>query len=151
MKILVLHGPNLNMLGKRDKNHYGSDTLAVINQQILDTAEAMGVECKIHQSNHEGTLIDWIQQVREEGMDGIVINAGAYTHYSYAIRDAIECCGVPVVEVHLSNIHARDAFRHTSVIAPVCTGSIAGFGKFSYFLALEALVAICGKRPNMKG
>lgn len=137
-KILVIHGPNLNLLGEREPGVYGSDTFASINNEIVAKAGSLGLECDIFQSNHEGEIIDKLHEARKI-YDGVAINAGAYTHYSYAIRDAISAIKIPVVEVHMSNIHARDEFRHHSVIAPVCVGQIAGFGKKSYLLAVQAL------------
>ncbi|MBR6045877.1 MAG: type II 3-dehydroquinate dehydratase [Ruminococcus sp.] len=137
-KILVIHGPNLNLLGEREPGVYGTDTFDSINSEITELALGEGIYCEIFQSNHEGEIIDQLHLARKS-FDGVIINAGAYTHYSYAIRDAIAAIKIPVVEVHLSNIHARDEFRHTSVIAPVCVGQIAGFGKQSYFLAVKAL------------
>lgn len=137
-KVLVIHGPNLNLVGVREPNIYGSEGIEYINDCILAHGKELGLECDIFQSNQEGAIIDKLHQAREI-YGGIVLNAGAYTHYSYAIRDAISAIRLPVVEVHLSNIHARDAFRHTSVIAPVCAGGIYGFGKNSYLLALDAL------------
>ena len=137
-KILVIHGPNLNLLGEREPGVYGSDSFESINGEISSLAAAKRMQCDIFQSNHEGEIIDKLHLARKE-YDGVILNAGAYTHYSYAIRDAIAAIKIPVIEVHLSNIHARDEFRHTSVIAPVCVGQIAGFGKRSYFLAVEAM------------
>lgn len=137
-KILVLLGPNLNMVGVREKGIYGSETAENIELQIKKYAEKCGYSAYVFQSNHEGDLIDKIHASREE-YNGVVINAGALTHYSYALRDAIACVKIPFVEVHMSNIHSREEFRHTSVIAPVCVGQIAGFGKNSYFLAINAL------------
>lgn len=137
-KVLVLHGPNINLLGIRETGIYGKETLADINEEIYDAAREMGISITIHQTNHEGEMIDLIHQVRTD-YDGCVINAGAYTHYSYAIRDAIASVTKPFVEVHLSNIYAREEFRHKSVIAPVCTGHIAGFGKVGYILALKGI------------
>lgn len=137
-KILVILGPNLNMVGVREKGIYGEETAQSISEQIKSFAEKEGFSAEIYQSNHEGDLIDKIHSARES-FDGVVINAGALTHYSYALRDAIACVKLPFVEVHMSNIHAREEFRHTSVIAPVCAGQIAGFGKNSYFLAIMAL------------
>ncbi|MCI0713817.1 MAG: type II 3-dehydroquinate dehydratase [Chloroflexi bacterium] len=137
MKILVLHGPNLNLLGQREPEIYGSMTLADINQKLLNKAESLGVTVDIHQSNHEGELIDLIQQT---DADGILINPGGYTHTSVAIRDAISGVGLPAVECHLSNIHAREPFRQHSYISPVCVGQVSGFGWRSYLLALEGLV-----------
>lgn len=137
-KILVILGPNLNMVGVREKGIYGEETAQSISEQINAFANEQGFSVEIYQSNHEGDLIDKIHAAREN-FDGAVINAGALTHYSYALRDAIACVKIPFVEVHMSNIHAREEFRHTSVIAPVCAGQIAGFGKNSYFLAITAL------------
>lgn len=140
-KILVIHGPNLNLLGEREPGVYGSDTFESINAEIIAKAERSGFACDIFQSNHEGEIIDKLHDARKN-YDGVIINAGAYTHYSYAIRDAISAIKIPVVEVHMSNIHAREKFRHHSVISPVCVGQIAGFGKASYLLAVEALAEI---------
>lgn len=137
-KILVLHGPNINLTGIREPGTYGKDTLENINEEIQDCVHSLGMECDIFQSNHEGALIDKIHEALE-GYDGIVINAGAYTHYSYALRDAISSVKKPCVEVHMSNIHAREPFRHESVIAPVCVGQICGFGKNSYLLGVRAM------------
>ena len=137
-KILVLHGPNINLTGIREPGTYGKDTLETINEEIRDWVHSLGMECDIFQSNHEGALIDKIHEALE-GYDGIVINAGAYTHYSYALRDAISSVKKPCVEVHMSNIHAREPFRHESVIAPVCVGQICGFGKNSYLLGVRAM------------
>ena len=138
MKILILNGPNLNMTGVRKKNVYGAQTLDDINAELKAYGEEKGASMSFFQSNHEGDLIDKIHSAKGN-FDGVVINAGALTHYSYALRDAIACVKIPFVEVHMSNIHAREEFRHTSVIAPVCVGQIAGFGKNSYFLAINAL------------
>ena len=137
-KILVLLGPNLNMVGVREKGVYGTEKAEDIAGQIVDYAENNGFEAEIFQSNHEGVLIDKLHESRKN-FDGIVLNAGAYTHYSYAISDAIKAIKIPVIEVHISNIFARDAFRSNSVIAPVCAGSISGFGLLSYDLAVKAL------------
>lgn len=137
-KILVLLGPNLNMVGVREKGIYGTETAETIESEVIACAKQLGFDAEVYQSNHEGDLIDKIHAARRE-FDGAVINAGALTHYSYALRDAIAAVNLPFVEVHMSNIHAREEFRHTSVIAPVCVGQIAGFGKHSYFLALQAL------------
>ena len=136
MKILIINGPNLNMLGKREPSIYGSDTLETINQEIATYAEAHNIYVKFVQSNIEGMIIDFIHEPLDN-FDGIILNAGAFTHYSYAIRDAISSVTTPVVEVHLSNIYAREEFRHKSVLASVCVGQISGFGKYSYILALE--------------
>lgn len=137
-RILVLLGPNLNMVGVREKGIYGTENASDIEEQIKSYADKNGFQADVFQSNHEGAIIDEIHAARGN-YDGVVINAGALTHYSYALRDAIACVKIPFVEVHMSNIHAREEFRHTSVIAPVCAGQIAGFGKNSYFLAIEAL------------
>jgi 3-dehydroquinate dehydratase-2 len=143
-KVRVIHGPNLNFLGIREKQVYGGDFIEDINSQILDTAVALSLDIEIFQSNSEGEIINYIQSCHYEGGDGIVINPGAFTHYSYAIRDAIASINFPVVEVHLSNTAAREEFRHISVTAPVCVGQIAGFGGFSYILGLHALSDIIG-------
>lgn len=141
-KVKIINGPNINLTGLREPSVYGSETLRDINAEIAEKAAEMGFQCDFFQSNSEGELINEIHSVLLGGYDGCVINAGAYTHYSYAIRDAIAATGKPFVEVHMSNIHGREEFRHTSVIAPVCVGQIAGFGKNSYVLALRALEAI---------
>jgi len=137
-QILLIHGPNLNMLGVREPGIYGQLTLQQINGRLQDYAAAHEIELHLTQSNHEGAIIDAIQDAASWA-HGLVINPGAYTHYSYAIRDAIAAIKLPAVEVHLSNVHARESFRHTSVIAPVCLGQIAGFGWHSYVLGLDAL------------
>ncbi|HEX6971393.1 MAG TPA: type II 3-dehydroquinate dehydratase [Limnochordia bacterium] len=147
MLALVLHGPNLNLLGQREPAVYGTQTLAEIDEAIRTEAAALGVEVEIRQSNHEGVLIDAVHAAIGR-VAGLVINAGALTHYSQALRDAIAGSGLPAVEVHLSNVYAREPFRHVSVIAPVCIGQIAGFGVHSYLLGLRALVTYVRQRGS---
>lgn len=137
-KILIINGPNLDMLGVREPEIYGNKTLEAINGNILTYATGMRLNCDFFQSNCEGEIISEIHRVYSE-YDGCIINAGAYTHYSYAIRDAIACVGKPFIEVHLSNVNSREDFRKVSVIAPVCAGTIAGFGTNSYLLAINAM------------
>lgn len=137
-KVLVIHGPNLNLLGEREPGVYGDQSFENVNKSIIEKAEKLNVECEIFQSNHEGEIIDKLHSARHI-FDGIVINAGAYTHYSYAIRDAISAIKIPCIEVHISNVFAREEFRSKSVIAPVCIGCICGFGIESYILALQVL------------
>ena len=139
MKILLIHGPNLNMLGTREVNVYGEETLESINKRCLALAEELGVELEIKQSNSEGEIVDAIQSAPDQAK-GIVINPGAHTHYSYAIRDALAAVKLPSVEVHLSNVYGREEFRRKSVIAPVVSGQIAGFAGNSYLLGLRAVV-----------
>lgn len=140
MKILILHGVNLNMFGQRDPKHYGSATLADINQALHALATDLNVQIRCFQSNVESDFIKQIHDAHLNDTDAIVINAGAWTHYNYAIRDALDILDIPVIEVHMSNIHAREQFRHTSVIAPVAKGQICGFGIDSYLLGLKAAV-----------
>ena len=139
MKILVINGPNLNMLGDREKENYGETTLETINQDLQTLADELAVEISFFQSNIEGELVNKIQAAKGD-FDGIIINPAAYTHTSIALRDALLAVKIPAVEVHLSNIHAREEFRKTSFTAPVCIGQIAGFKKNSYLLALRAIV-----------
>ena len=136
--MLVIHGPNLNLLGVREPSLYGAETIDDLNAMIKKEATSQGMTATIRQSNHEGELVDFIQAAAHTA-DVIIINPGAYTHYSYAIRDALATVKLPAVEVHLSNIHAREAFRHTSVVAPTFLGQIAGFGWHSYLLGLQAI------------
>lgn len=140
-KILLIHGPNLNLTGIREPGVYGRATLAAINEEVVLHAQKRGMQCMVFQSNHEGEIIDRIHAAMDE-VDALIINAGAYTHYSYAIRDAIAAVRLPCVEVHMSNVHAREEFRHHSVLSPVCAGVIAGFGKTSYLLAVDAVAAM---------
>jgi len=137
--ILVLNGPNLQLLGTRKPAIYGSQTLADVEGRLRVLAGELGVAVECLQSNHEGDLVDWIGTAREH-FSGIVINPGAYTHTSVAIRDAVEAVGLPAIEIHISNIHAREEFRHRSLIAPVCLGQICGMGTVGYELALRAIV-----------
>ncbi len=136
-RIIIINGPNLNMLGTREKDVYGTTTLSEIAAAVTEEAKVLGIESDFVQSNHEGEIIDKIHEARGR-YDVIIINPGAYTHYSIAIRDAIKAVELPCIEVHLSNIHAREEFRTNSVIAPVCSGQISGFGANSYILALQA-------------
>jgi len=141
MKVLFLNGPNLNLLGTREPEVYGRTTLADIEAQVRTRATELKVAVDFRQSNQEGELVNWIQEAKGK-FQVIVINAAAYTHTSIALRDAISAVGVPTIEIHLSNIHAREEFRHKSLIASVCKGQICGFGSKSYFLGLEAAVDV---------
>ena len=141
MKILFLNGPNLNLLGQREPAIYGRTTLPEIEARVRQHAASLGAEVEFRQSNQEGDLVDWIQQAKGR-FDSIVLNAAAYTHTSIALRDAISTAGVPTIEIHLSNVHARERFRRKSVIAPVCVGQITGFGADSYTLAVDAAISV---------
>lgn len=143
LKVLVLHGINLNMFGKRDPEHYGSETLAEIDSALSVLGNELDASVENFQTNIEGELCERIHRAHHEGVDAVVINAGAWTHYSYGIRDALAILTVPIVEVHMSNVHAREAFRHTSVFSEVVVGQIAGFGVDSYRLGLRAAVSAC--------
>jgi 3-dehydroquinate dehydratase-2 len=141
MRILFLNGPNLNLLGTREPEIYGRTTLADIEAKVRERAAKLGAEIDFRQTNLEGELVSWIQQAKGNA-DVIVLNAAAYTHTSVALRDAISAVGIPAIEIHLSNIHAREEFRHKSLIAPVCKGQICGFGENSYLLAVEASFSV---------
>src|SRR5688572_6952979 len=143
IKVLFLNGPNLNLLGTREPDVYGRTTLADIEKRVRDRATPLGAQVEFRQSNSEGELVTWIQQAKGEFL-GIVLNAGGYTHTSVALRDAIVAVGLSTIEVHLSNVHSREEFRHHSFLSAVCRGQIIGFGSFSYVLALEAAVNING-------
>jgi len=147
-RILVLHGPNLNMLGSREPGHYGTQTLADITEQLIALSDNLNVEITSYQSNHEGELVDLIQQAASERVDGIVINPAAYTHTSIALRDALLATAIPFIEVHLSNIHSREEFRHRSLLADAAIGIIAGFGATSYTLALRGLADFLQQKSN---
>ncbi len=140
LRILVLHGPNLNLLGTREPGHYGVQTLADINQALISLADTLGAELTTHQSNHEGELVDHIQKAGNGNIDAIIINPAAYTHTSIALRDALLATRIPFVEVHLSNIHKREEFRHRSLLVDAAVGMVAGFGPSSYTMALRGIV-----------
>jgi len=144
MKVLFLFGPNLGALGTRDPERYGQQTLAEIMGDVASRGTTLGHEVEWRQSDHEGALVGWLVSAAEEGFGAVVVNPGALTHYSYALRDAIEACDAPVVEVHMTNIYRREGFRRHSVISPVCRATIAGAGAGGYHLALEALAWITG-------
>ena len=139
-----MNGPNLNKLGTREPEIYGTSTLADIERLVAERARSLGAELRSFQANGEGELIDWLQN-EQSSADGLIINAGAYTHYSIALRDAVAGSGMPVIEVHISNVYRREAFRHESLLSPVCTGTIVGLGVHGYELAVEALVQLLKK------
>jgi 3-dehydroquinate dehydratase-2 len=139
MNVLFLFGPSLGALGRREPELYGDATLADVMDAVDRRAEELGHVVRWRQSDHEGDLVGWLLAARDEGVEAVVVNPGALSHYSYALRDAIEACGLPVLEVHQTNIHAREPFRHTSVVSAVCRGTISGFGAAGYHLALEAM------------
>lgn len=147
MKILIINGPNLNNLGRRDPGHYGSRTLADIEKDIAAEADGLNIEVAFFQSNHEGEIVDFIQK-STDGSDGVIINAGALTHYGLSMRDALTDAGLPIIEVHISNIHARDEYRRHSVVADMAVGQIAGFGWRGYLYALDFLVAHIRERGD---
>jgi 3-dehydroquinate dehydratase-2 len=148
MKVLVLHGVNLNMFGKRDSKQYGTVTLAEIDAKLKELGRELGAEVTSLQTNHEGAMCERIHQAHADGTEAVIINAGAWTHYSYGIRDGLAILQVPIVEVHMSNIHAREAFRHHSVLAEIAKGQIAGFGVDSYLLGLRAAVAAAAAKSS---
>ncbi len=140
-KVLILHGINLNMLGKRDPNQYGTITIDEIDRQVIELGKHLGVEVECFQTNYEGEMCDKIHTAHTEGIEAVVINAGAWTHYSYGLRDALEILSVPIIEVHISNIYAREQFRRYSVISDIASGQISGLGTDSYLLGLRAAVS----------
>ena len=148
MTVLVLNGVNLNMFGKRDPKQYGTMTLAEINSSLATLGQELGCEVECFQTNFEGAMCERIHQAHADQVDAVVINAGAWTHYSYGIRDALAILSCPIIEVHMSNIHAREAFRHTSVFAEIAKGQICGFGADSYLLGLRAAVAAARPSTN---
>jgi 3-dehydroquinate dehydratase-2 len=141
MRLLLMNGPNLNELGTREPEIYGTATLADVERLVAERAAAAGAEVRAFQANGEGELIDWLQR-EQSGADGLVINAGAYTHYSVALRDAVAGCGLPAIEVHISNVYRREAFRHESLLSAVCNGTLVGLGVHGYVLAVDALLHI---------
>jgi 3-dehydroquinate dehydratase-2 len=143
--VLMLHGINHNMFGKRDPKQYGTITLAEIDAKLVALGSELGVEVVSYQTNHEGAMCERVHQAYADKVDAVVINAGAWTHYSYGLRDALAILTVPIIEVHMSNIHAREAFRHHSVFAEIALGQICGFGLDSYLLGLRAAVSACGR------
>ncbi len=145
MKLLVLNGPNINFLGIREKGIYGTEDYEGLVKRLERKAEAEGHEIQVFQSNYEGAIIDRIQTAYGDGTEGIIINPGAFTHYSYAVRDALASVEIPKVEVHISNVHKREEFRHVSVTAPVCDGQVVGLGLMGYELAMDYLTAASGK------
>jgi 3-dehydroquinate dehydratase-2 len=149
--VFVLNGPNLNLLGSREPEVYGSETLDEIGARVADHADRLGVAVDIRQSNHEGHLIDWLQEAGGGAADAVILNAGGYSHTSIAIRDAVASIAVPVIEVHLSNIFAREAFRRDSLIAPVAKGCIVGLGAQGYVLALDAAARLCKGADTLAG
>ncbi len=148
MKIAVINGVNINFTGIREKGVYGSKSLDEINADIKAEADKMGVETVFFQSNHEGEIVDFMQKCYYDGIDGMVMNPGAFTHYSYALRDALASVNIPCIEVHMSNIHKREQFRHTSVTVPVCIGQICGLGAYGYVLAIQALKQYLNKNDS---
>ena len=147
MKLLVINGPNLNFLGIREPEVYGTETYADLVAMIREKAEEVNCEIEVFQSNHEGAIIDKIQEAYYNDVDGIVINPGAFTHYSYAVRDALaSVAAIPKIEVHISNVHTREEFRHTSVTVPVCNGQVVGLGLKGYLYAMEAVVDLAMKK-----
>lgn len=146
MKLLVMNGPNINFLGIREKGIYGTEDYEALVRMIEDKARKLGVEVEVFQSNHEGAIIDKLQEAYYKKVDGIIINPGAFTHYSYAVRDALaSVADIPKIEVHISNVHTREEFRHTSVTVPVCNGQVVGLGLKGYLYAMEALVDMIGR------
>ena len=150
-KVLVIHGPNLDLLGQREQDIYGETTLEDINQALNDLAGEHDIELECFQSNHEGDIVEKIGRAKEQGFGAVLMNPAAYTHTSIAIRDAVAAVNIPTVEVHLSNIHAREEFRHKSLIAPAARGQICGFGTASYLLGLEALTGLIEQKSEQEG